>query len=39
MEKMIKYNSNRFSENEKNTLNNFIRENKDKKIVDMFMIF
>lgn len=31
MKKMIKYNSNRFSENEKNTLNNFIRENKDKK--------
>ena len=28
---MIKYNSNRFSENEKNTLNNFIRENKEKK--------
>lgn len=31
MKKMIKYNSNRFSENEKNILNNFIRENKDKK--------
>ena len=31
MKKMIKYNSNRFSENEKNTLNNFIQNNKDKK--------
>ena len=31
MKKILKYNSNRFSENEKNILINFIQKNKDKK--------